>query len=185
LVFGFPRAIPKTAMQKYFNNIMTIFAAASAEHRPATFFGSGGTLFSMGFNSNPDASRFMKWYKVNKMQCRWKDPRGPGADRDEEPLFHNIIIKPPSTPEARARGKALAPYHAFLEEHLPAAGEFTFRTRPDKGTITVESDDDLWTIFSVLPDDPHNKVTTHAEALRAMGFTMDSITEFVKAFVPK
>jgi hypothetical protein len=115
---------------------------------------------------------------------RWRDPRAearPGEDPHDDALFTDIVIKVHSPPEDRARGKLLSPYHKFLDAKLQLSPGMSLRTRPDKGTVSVETPDDLWVIFRIDPKDPDNTVEIDQAALLHFGFSLDEVTKFVAA----
>jgi hypothetical protein len=149
------------------------------------FFGTAGTMYSLGFASGLELGNFMRWYRTNRSACRWKDTNKANDKKDETGTFHDIVYKTPAEPAARARGQALSPYHRFLVQHLsksPAWTDATFhRTRPDKGTITIESEDELWVPFKIELNDSSNEVIMDTAALMHFGFSVDQIRSYVQA----
>jgi hypothetical protein len=183
LVIGFPRALPKKALEKHNETTMAQYLRDNPTFSAPVFFGTAGTMYSLGFASGLELGNFMRWYRTNRSACRWKDKNKANDMEDEPGTFHDIVYKTPAEPAARARGLALSPYHRFLAEHLsksPAWTEATLhRTRPDKGTITIESDDELWVPFKIELNDSRNEVTMDTATLTHFGFSVDQIRAYV------
>jgi uncharacterized coiled-coil protein SlyX len=186
LVIGFPRVLPKAALLSHHEKVMKHFTEADPSNVVPTFFGNTGTMYSVGFDNGRDLGIFMRWFRTNRRICRWKDPRA-DPKQDDDHFLHDIIYKTPSSPEDRARGQALAPYHRFLAGHLHTSPIYTekttHRTRPDKGTVAIETEVDMWVPFSVPLEDRNNEVVIDAAVLKVFGFTVDQVRAFVRKTV--
>jgi hypothetical protein len=188
IVIGFPRALPKAALLSHFERVMKAFVDAGNGNTKPTFYGNAGTMYSIGFGTGRDLGTFMRWYRLNRRLVRWRDPRADPKD-DSEEHFKDIIFKSPSSPEERARGKNLAPYHQFLEKFLKDSpkhcDKMLFRTRPDKGTISIETDADLWTPFHIDITDATNTVILNTDVLQVFGFTESQVMAHIKEVTAK
>jgi hypothetical protein len=182
LVIGFPRLLPKAALKNHYDRIMAAFAHSAEGNATGVFFGNTGTMYSIGFPTGRDVGTFLRWFRENRRTIRWKDPRAAaqhGDNPDDDVCFTDIVIKVPSPPEVRARGKRLSPYHKFLEAKLPLTPGMSLKTRPDKGTVCIETPDDLWTMFRIDPNDPETKIQIDEQALLHFGFSVAQVDKFV------
>jgi hypothetical protein len=146
IAFGFPRILPRAALQAHFDDI----AAAAPDHfrlNSVVFRGNGGKGYSLDFNDASLAAAFIRWTRDNDTD--WEGPR----DGDEPIKIKFRLI---SSPEDSARGRRLSPLYEWLSTNLPDSSAYKVdmrvRANTRKGIISVENDMDCWVIAAIPPD---------------------------------
>jgi hypothetical protein len=184
LVMGFPRALPRTALYRYFTKLVNGLSEAHPATGKPECFGSSGTMFSIGFSNRANYITFQKWYREHKETVMYKDISDELALPEDDPKrMISIIIKPPSSSAQRKRGKLLSPYHKFLAANLRNSKLYTpemkLRTKPETGTVTIENEHHLWTLFHIEETPNGLEVATNVSAAEKHGFSLESIAAFV------
>ena len=138
---GFGREILKSAMESFWNTISTTIPPDIINNTKPLIF-NGRSNFSLIFPDRDAAEKFIDHCRDKNMY--WKDPR----DGDRK----RINVKQDRSFELRLLGQVYGSIWKQMETLLKAKNKFDgvrMGTTGNRGTFTIATDDDLWTLFRV------------------------------------
>jgi hypothetical protein len=171
LALGFQREVPRAALTKHWDKVKALCSPAIVADTKV--LAGTGKAYSVLFPTSAAATAFTRLLRDNKIDTTWQ---GSG---DPQPTHINFRIE--KTPEEHHVGVLFSPF--FLRVKTAVMGSdgwkdnFRFYLDCRRGLLRVESDDEVWTLFTLCEKDGAHTFTYDEAILRRFGLHPNIVRE--------
>jgi hypothetical protein len=171
LALGFQREVPRAALTKHWDKVKALCSPAIVADTKV--LAGTGKAYSVLFPTNAAATAFMRFLRDNKVDTTWK------GSCDPQPMQINFRLE--KTPEEHHVGVLFSPFYLRVKTAVMGSDgwkdNFRFYLDCRRGRLRVESDDEVWTLFTLCEKDGERKFKYDEDVLRRFGLHPNIVRE--------